>query len=119
MKPNQSSRNKLIDPRDCDRFDYYAPRPLGGGHPIALFRVLKNASHLPDRLTAHGWVRNTWLLLKIMSGDIGPPDRVDFRQAQIFFRVSPAQNPRAKTSERVTLKSVRVVANVLYLTSLR
>jgi hypothetical protein len=70
-------------------FDYYAPRPLGGGQPIGIFRFPKEGDRPPDRFVpGRGWVEDKWILLKMMSGELGPPDQVSFDEAKLLLAMS-------------------------------
>ena len=69
---------------------YYAAWPLLGGAPTAVFRFFDDAAKTPERYTKDaGWITDYRLLLKQMSGDLGPADMISEEEAlQIINRLN-------------------------------
>lgn len=65
---------------------YYGAFPLKGGRPSAVFRFFAEGKKLPQRFVPNvGWIEDDRLLLKRMSGDLGPAEELSEEVAANFI----------------------------------
>ena len=61
---------------------YYAVRPITGDSVFAVLRIHADSRKLPEVYrTIQGWVEDSRILLKLMSGDLGPADIISEKEA--------------------------------------